>query len=248
MRSELNLNNRISKLFKAYKIFLLILPILLLSCGVVLIVTFREWPEIDKCYYSGECEDTSSEEMQKQNEEQDDGGTGGFSKLHIPVSTGFGFPVGAPDAEGFCDLQGFGVNNHLGEDWNDLGYCNSDLGKSVYSISEGRVSFAENVGGGWGNVVRIIHKIPRENQEVYDYVESLYAHLNEMNVEEGEVVKKGQLIGTIGNVEGKYCAHLHFELRAEPELELGGGYSTNIDYIEGFLNPTEYITHNRRFN
>lgn len=37
------------------------------------------------------------------------------------VSNGFDFPVGAPNAKGYYDLQPFGKNFHLGEDWNAIG-------------------------------------------------------------------------------------------------------------------------------
>ncbi len=57
---------------------------------------------------------------------------------------------------------------------------------------------------GYGNFVVIDHNI--------DYV-TLYAHLNEMFVEEGEIVAKGQVIGNVGSTGNSTGAHLHFEVR-----------------------------------
>jgi len=39
-----------------------------------------------------------------------------------------------------------------------------------------------------------------------------------------------------------YLAHLHFEIRDNLDLPVGGGYSTNTS---GYINPTEFITNNR---
>ncbi|MCP4808387.1 MAG: hypothetical protein GY913_06235 [Proteobacteria bacterium] len=44
-----------------------------------------------------------------------------FSLLSLPATDGFDQPVGHPDAEGYFDAQPFGVNHHLGQDWNGNG-------------------------------------------------------------------------------------------------------------------------------
>ena len=75
-----------------------------------------------------------------------------------PVADGFDFPVGAPDGVGYYDALRFGANRHLGEDWNGNGGGDSDLGDPVAAIARGRVTFADDVGGGWGNVVRVVHR------------------------------------------------------------------------------------------
>ncbi len=156
----------------------------------------------------------------------------------IRLTNGFDFPVGKPDAKKYYNAQKFGDNNHLGDDWNGIGGGNTDLGDPIYSIGNGYVSFAKNVYGGWGNVIRIIHFIDKENQ-----VESLYAHCNEIFVKKGEYIKKGQKIGTIGTNDGTYPAHLHLELRNEVGLPIGDGYSSNT---KGYLNPTKFIKNNRK--
>ncbi len=151
---------------------------------------------------------------------------------------GFDFPVGSPNAIGYYNAQKFGKNNHLGDDWNGTGGGNTDLGDDVFSVANGYVSEVYDAGGGWGNIVRIIHKTGQDN-----YVESLYAHLETMNVKVGEGIKKGALLGAIGNAGGIYWAHLHLEIRNEIGLELGGGYSSNK---EGYLDPTKFIEGNRK--
>ena len=68
-------------------------------------------------------------------------------------------------------LKNLAENDHLGEDWNGVRGGNTDLGDPIYSIAHGYVSFAKNIGGGWGNVIRITHYINPNRK-----VESLYAH------------------------------------------------------------------------
>lgn len=154
----------------------------------------------------------------------------------IPIADGFVFPVGPPDARGYYDAQPFGRNNHLGEDWNGTKGGNSDLGDPIYSIGKGVISYAGDGGPGWGNVVRICHNIGTTGTPFY--VESLYGHLKTIGVSEGTLVAGGQQIGTMGNVDGMYYAHLHLELRARIGMPIGAGYSVDPD---GFVDPTHFI-------
>lgn len=159
-----------------------------------------------------------------------------FAKNPTYISNKFDFPVGKPDGANYFKAQEFGQSKHLGEDWNGKGGGNTDLGDPVYSVSNGYISFAEHVCCGWGNIVRVIHKFP--NHPEYPYVESFYAHLDEMNVKEGDYIKRGQLLGTIGTADGKYSAHLHLEMRNFVDMGVGPGYS---DDTFGFLVPTDFI-------
>lgn len=156
----------------------------------------------------------------------------------IIFTNGFDFPVGKPNAKGYYNAQKFTVNNHLGDDWNGVKGGNSDLGDPIYSIANGYVVFAKNMGWGWGNVIRIVHFIDKDQA-----VESIYAHCDLINVKKGDYVTKGQKIGTIGNNDGQYLAHLHLELRSEVGMPLLRGYSSNR---KGYLDPTKFIKNNRR--
>ncbi len=147
----------------------------------------------------------------------------------------FDFPVGPPDATGYYDAQPFGDNAHLGNDWNGKGGGNTDLGDPVYAVAEGIVIETVDHGGGWGNVIRIVHPCGTRG------VESLYAHLETVDVAPGARVTRGQRIGTIGTAGGVYPAHLHLELR-ERYLPLGGGYAADT---RGYLDPTRYIRSHR---
>lgn len=168
--------------------------------------------------------------------------TSEISHLSVDIkhSDGFDFPVGKPDAKGYYNAQKFGKNNHLGDDWNGNGGGNTDYGDPIYSISNGTVTEAVQFYGGWGKVVRIAHEWNESGK--LKKVESLYAHMDTMLVKVGDQVGKGQLIGTIGNAEGIYYAHLHLEIRDGVGYELGGGYSANT---KGYLDPTAFIKAHR---
>ena len=163
-----------------------------------------------------------------------------FFLLHPEwVADGFDFPVGKPNAKGYYNAQGFGKNQHLGDDWNGTGGGNTDLGDPVYACARGYVLQADDLRGGWGKVVRIIHLLSMEPLRV---VESVYAHLDRMDVEAGTALKRGDCVGTIGTAGGLYYAHLHFEIRTIPFMDIGGGYSSNTN---GFEDPTGFIKTNR---
>lgn len=78
------------------------------------------------------------------------------------------------------------------------------LGAFVAAADRGVVIRAGWNEQGYGNFVVIDHNI--------DYV-TLYSHLAEVYVGEGEVVAQGQIIGTVGSTGNSTGAHLHFEIR-----------------------------------
>ena len=155
---------------------------------------------------------------------------------------GFDYPVGPPDAKIYFKARGFLPKDleHLGEDWNGPGGGNTDFGDFVYAVSDGVVIFSKFVGPGWGNVIRILHNYG--TADAPKYIESLYAHVSSSWVRPGYVMKRGEVIGTIGNADGKYHAHLHFETRKKPGKEIGCGYDGDT---LGFVDPTAFIEAHR---
>ncbi|UOG58330.1 M23 family metallopeptidase [Leptospira noguchii] len=159
-----------------------------------------------------------------------------FSEHNEYISDGFDFPVGKPSAKGYIDKQPFGKNFHLGEDWNAVG--RNDYGDPVYAVSHGIVKFIGDEGPGWGTVIMITHLLPNGKK-----INSLYAHLSKINVSKGDRIKKGKMIGRIGDANGRYGPHLHFEMRDDFFLPTGSGYSRNTS---GYLNPKVFIRKNRK--
>lgn len=165
----------------------------------------------------------------------------------IPTSDGFDYPVGAPyvteanDGDGWYNAQDFGVNNHLGEDWNAESGGDTDCGLPVYASSKGTVVYAKNAGSGWGNVIIVRHRLPDRTQ-----VESLYGHLQIMSKTFGTVERREQ-IGTIGKDGWRFC-HLHFEMRF-PNCRYWGnpgpGYSSDAT---GWTDPSDFIDSYRQLS
>jgi hypothetical protein len=152
--------------------------------------------------------------------------------------TGFDYPVGPPDAARYFKARGFlpkGLE-HLGEDWNGAGGGNTDFGDYVYAAADGVVFFSDHVGPGWGNVIRMVHNYG--TKESPRYVETLYAHVSSSLVRPGYRMRRGEIIGTIGNAKGKYHAHLHFEMRKQPGKDIRCGYDGDT---LGFVDPTAFI-------
>jgi len=159
----------------------------------------------------------------------------------FPMADGFDFPVNPPEGNGYYNAQGFGKNAHLGDDWNGKGGGNTDFDDPVYSIGCGVVTLAGYEGPGWGNVVRVEHRFYRDSVE--KHVESLYAHLHLIDVSIGDTLSRGEKLGTIGNADGAYYAHLHLEIRNQIGLALGGGYGENR--LGHYIDPTAFKMLNR---
>jgi hypothetical protein len=155
---------------------------------------------------------------------------------------GFDFPVGPPDAVNYYKYRGFLPKNleHLGEDWNGIGGGNTDQGDYVYAVADGVVFYAEDFRAGWGIVIRMLHNYGTEAQP--KYIESLYAHVASSWVRPGNRMKRGDIIGTIGNAGGIYHSHLHFEMRGSPGKSIPSGYEGDT---LGFVDPTRFIESHR---
>ena len=158
--------------------------------------------------------------------------------VDLPDCDGYDFPVGAPDALGYYDAQPFGVNDHLGQDWNGLGGGATDRGDPVFAVAHGVVTLAGDQGGGWGNVVIVAH----HHEVDQGLVETLYGHLETLDVELGQILTRGQQLGTIGDAGGVYVPHLHFELRDRAGLGVGPGYGADKP---GWLDPQVFIDAHR---
>jgi murein DD-endopeptidase MepM/ murein hydrolase activator NlpD len=163
-------------------------------------------------------------------------------KLKI-IADSFAYPIGKTafatekrdKKDNWYNAQDFTVNNHLGEDWNANSGGNTDCGEPVYAAANGTITYAEDAGTGWGNVIIITHDLPNAKK-----VQTLYGHLGKILKTEG-IVEKREQIGTIGNASGTYLCHLHFELRDQTCLawdQVFVGYNSENS---GWLDPSEFI-------
>lgn len=162
-------------------------------------------------------------------------------------SNSFAYPVGEKDFatekndvwDKWYNAQDFGENRHLGEDWNANTGGNTDCGKAVFATASGLIIFAGDAGPGWGNALIVEH-----TAEDGTKVQSLYGHLSTLDRTEGSVMRREQ-IGTIGNANGRYPCHLHFEIRWNTcpfWNRTGPGYSEDTN---GWIDPSEFIDRQR---
>ena len=102
------------------------------------------------------------------------------------------------------------------------------VGTPVYSTGDGKVievSGSKRSRSGFGLAVTIDHG--------YGY-ETIYAHLNGFNVKVGQEVKRGDVIGYVGNTGGSTAPHLHYEVHRN-----GSAVNPQYYYFKD-LTPQEY--------
>ncbi|MBT8035961.1 MAG: M23 family metallopeptidase [Verrucomicrobiae bacterium] len=170
----------------------------------------------------------------------------GGATVRMPLADGFDFPVGAPDGKGYYKARGMRLRSpiHFGEDWNGVGGGDSDLGDAILTCADGVVMFAYDVRGGWGRCVLIRHAYRDPKSGKVKFIDSQYGHLRSILVKNGEFVKRGQKIGTMGSNRGMYPAHLHFEMRHN--LKTGMQRESVSRTLQNWADPTQFIRAHRR--
>jgi murein DD-endopeptidase MepM/ murein hydrolase activator NlpD len=161
----------------------------------------------------------------------------------VTIADSFAYPIGKTDLateakdtkDDWYNALDFGDDNHLGEDWNKNSGGNTDCDEPVFSAANGFITYAADAGLGWGNVIIIEHRLADGKR-----IQSLYGHLSEITKPSGDVKKREQ-IGKVGNANGRYLCHLHFEIRKETSPmwnQAGPGYSSDRT---GWLDPSDFI-------
>ena len=98
-------------------------------------------------------------------------------------------------------------------------------GTPVYATGNGIIKRADNRAAGFGKHIRIDHG--------FGYV-SIYAHLDKYNVKRGQKVKRGEIIGFVGNTGRSVAPHLHYEIVKD------GKKINPINFYYGNLSPDEF--------
>lgn len=125
---------------------------------------------------------------------------------HIPAIQ----PVAHKDLRRFSPIYGMRLNPVLGK-WmphKGLDFM-GDRGTPIYATGDGVVRLAQMTYGGFGNLVILDHG--------YGY-KTYYAHLSRVqpfNVKKGDKVKRGQIIGYMGNTGRSAGVHLHYEVHKD---------------------------------
>lgn len=97
-------------------------------------------------------------------------------------------------------------------------------GTPVLATAAGEVAQAGFEPGGFGNYILLAHP----------WGESIYAHLETIEVQVGQQVGRGAVIGRSGNSGGSTGPHLHFSIRIHPYTRTDGwgGYSDPLPYLD----------------
>lgn len=99
-------------------------------------------------------------------------------------------------------------------------------GTEIYATADGVVSEIQtNVHRGYGNMVMVDHG--------YGY-ETVYAHMERIKVRMGQHVKRGDVVGYVGNTGLSTGPHLHYEVRKDQKAVNPIGYYFND------LSPEEF--------
>ncbi len=100
-------------------------------------------------------------------------------------------------------------------------------GTPIYATGDGTIEITESSKRGYGNKIVLNHG--------FGY-KTLYAHMNAFNVEKGQKVKRGDIIGFVGNTGLSTGPHLHYE------VILNDKKVNPVNYYFNDLSPTEYET------
>ena len=98
-------------------------------------------------------------------------------------------------------------------------------GTEIYSTGDGIVSKVKRSKRGYGNYVKINHG--------FGY-ETLYAHMSKYIVKKGQKVKRGEIIGFVGNSGISTAPHLHYEVRKDNKK------INPVNFYYNDLSPEEY--------
>jgi len=151
-----------------------------------------------------------------------------LKNINYPVASSFLPPIIGYEKEFIFKGKriSFGVggekHKHVGD---DCGWFRE--GASVYAIGNGIIRLIHH-SPDWGFLMVIEHQLTNKK-----YICSIYGHLSkEIYLRAGDIVKKGDKIGTIGlsySIEnGGYGAHLHFGISKGPWLKSKYNYGQNL--------------------
>jgi murein DD-endopeptidase MepM/ murein hydrolase activator NlpD len=99
------------------------------------------------------------------------------------------------------------------------------IGANVYATANGRVQLVQRSERGYGNKIEIDHGC--------GYT-TIYAHLSDMMVKQGQQVERGQVIARVGNTGSSVNPHLHYEVKKN------GNFMDPLNYFFIGLLPEEY--------
>lgn len=99
------------------------------------------------------------------------------------------------------------------------------IGTPIYATADGKIDVADVRFSGYGKVIEIDHGFGYRTR---------YAHMHEFAVHPGQAVKRGDLIGYVGNTGLSTAPHLHYE------VFINGTQVDPVHYFYNDLSAGEY--------
>lgn len=101
----------------------------------------------------------------------------------------------------------------------------ASIGTPIYATADGRIAEVSVKFSGYGKMVEIDHGFGYRTR---------YAHMHEFAVRSGQHVKRGDLIGYVGDTGMSTAPHLHYEVL------INGSKVNPVHYFYNDLSPAEY--------
>jgi murein DD-endopeptidase MepM/ murein hydrolase activator NlpD len=101
----------------------------------------------------------------------------------------------------------------------------ASIGTPIYATADGKVVEVSVRFSGYGKMVEIDHGFGYRTR---------YAHMHDFAVHQGQNVKRGDLIGYVGNTGLSTAPHLHYEVL------MNGSHINPVHYFFNDLSPAEY--------
>lgn len=147
------------------------------------------------------------------------------------------------DANPFLTLTP-GKSYHTGADLNlNKPHWDADRGMPLHACASGVVTTAAKFKV-WGWLVVIRHDPLPDGLAVW----SRYAHMRSVSVSVGQRVERGESLGTIGDADGFYAAHLHFDIAKTDDLDKKPTHWPALNKAEVqrvYVNPQTFILTHR---
>jgi len=164
-----------------------------------------------------------------------------YERFAVPEARQFDAPLGSESGALSMKEAKFGEKDgeqvFLGERLGGIGGGDTDFGDPVRAVGNGLVVFAGEGGEDWGKVVMVAHRLLDGR-----ILQSVYSSLHRIDVPQGGLVSRGQVLGTVGASGEGTSAQLHFEFRETDGIEIGSKLAVNE---RNRLDPTTVLSHHR---
>jgi hypothetical protein len=101
----------------------------------------------------------------------------------------------------------------------------ANIGTPIYATADGMIDKVEVSFSGYGKVIEIDHGFGYRTR---------FAHMHDFAVRQGQKIKRGDLIGYVGDTGLSTAPHLHYE------VFVNGAVVNPVHYFFNDLNPAEY--------